>query len=298
MKPLKIALVVKPSASTTRRDDRNMGYWSYPVDDCFTWQHFQFGSFGSMPKRKFDGFDLVFIEDGGNWGKFVGDGPPIVYMSIDDTLSEAHLRDRVRQSFQSNLALVDHGSLAPFKMKNRPVRRLNYCVNDKVFMPSLAKEFDVTFHCAANARQGIPGGEERTAVRQQLDTICKRHGWSYRSGVCGLEDYAANMSKSRVIVNWPRTVINRPHRVFDAMASGAALLTGPIPQVDGDGVFDGVHYRTFTDVETLEKQLVKLLTYGEYEHIAIAGNVHVAENHTWDIRAVQLRTMLNEVLGL
>ena len=296
MKPLNIALIIKGSASNYERSNRNMGYWSYPVEQ-FTWQHFYLGDPFRVERRRFRDFDLVFMEDGGNYGSFSGSGPPVVYLIIDSTLSDAHYKVRLEQAKHADLVLVDHDRLERFRSSGKPVRRLAYCVNDNVFKP-LEKELDITFHCGTGARKGMPGGVERTALRQELDRITKDAGYSFRSGALGLQEYAANMGKSKVVVNWPRTPINRPHRVFDAMACGACLLTGELPQIPEDRLIEGWHYVEFEDGEELPLAFRILLDRQGWQKIAENGLRLVQQYHTWRVRARELREMLSKDLGL
>ena len=280
-----------------------MGIGSYSVEGM-TWEKRTWSRFNttqSLRAIRKEGFDLVLHEDGGSWCTYTERGIlPVVYFSIDDTLSEDHLRNRIKQARQADLVLVDHGPLGPFKTEaGRPVLRFNYAVNERVFYPMGHRTTDVVFHCSSGQRQNEPGAAERIRVRLLLHTICQRHGWSYRSGVRGLDKYARSLAQARVVMNVPRTETNRPHRVFDTMAVKSCLLTGPIPRVLGDDIQTGVHYVTFTDDQQLEDMLEYLLEDdGGYEEIAEAGYNLVMANHTWVIRAAQLRATLAEVFGL
>ena len=299
MKPLRVALIIKPNCSQPG-EGRKMGYFSYAVPE-FTWQSFSPGS-GNVDLRPFKDFDLIYHEDGGNWGEYIRDAhtPPVVYMSIDSTLSDTHYQERLKQGSMADMILVDHDKLERFKVGKKPVRRLNYCVNDHLFKP-LEKTIDVNFHCASGARKGYPGGNERNELRAQLDGICKELGLSYASGVLGLPEYAEAMGHSRVVVNLPRTPINRPHRVFDAMACEAQLLTGQIPRIPEDKltsreltVFDDIDQLTLSICQTI----YQILKDDIVPEKAINGYDLVTNNHTWSIRAQQLRQILSEELGI
>lgn len=297
MRPLRVALLVKSSPSTRERENRNMGWWSYPVPE-FTWDHFSPGANIQNEIRKYAAdYDLIFHEDGGNWGCYGVSDIPVVYMSVDSTLSDAHYDVRHRQAKQADLVLVDHDSLDRFRLNNKRVRRLAYCVNDNVFKP-LEKTIDITFHCSTGTRKGAPGGVERNVLRDQLNTICKQNGWSYRSGTKGLQEYAESMGRSRIVVNWPRTSINRPHRIFDAMACGACVVTGPLPHVEEDHRNAGEHYVEFVNNNELPETLAGLLIDDTWAKIARNGNELVNERHAWKTRASELRSILNTELGL
>lgn len=296
MKPLRVALVVKGSAATYKRSVRNMGYWSYAVPE-FTWDHFYLGDPFVESRSRFNDYDLIFIEDGGNYGEFTGDGPPVAYLVIDSTLSDAHYHARLAQAAKSDLILVDHDRLNRFNSSGKPVRRLAYCVNDQVFKP-FEKTQDISFHCSSGGSKGHPGADERTQLRQYLHDLAQEHRWTYRSGVLGLLDYAESMGRSRVVVNWPRTPTNRPHRVFDAMASGACVVSGLLPNIAEDKRIASKHLVEFEEFSQLRKLLHELLELGWWEPIARSGRELVMGNHTWSVRAKELRTMLSKELGI
>lgn len=294
MKPLKIALIVKGTPATLERLNRNVGYWSYPVPE-FTWAHFCIGD-NVVPRNKFSNFDLIFMEDVGAKGRLEGEGPPVVFLSIDGTLSPEHQKARQHQAQHADLVLVDHERLENYYPYNNKVRRLVYCVNDGVFGP-LEKSLDVCFHCSAGERKGMPGGKERNEIRRMLGDHCRAKGYSYVSGGVGLVEYASHMGRARVVINWPRTPANRPHRVFDAMACASAVLTGPLPSVDGDYRQSGVHYWEFNDHGGMLTMLDELLV-GDWVQVSSLGYSLVESHHTWAIRAKELRRILEKELSL
>jgi len=296
MKPLKVALIYKSRSGVIERDRRAMGWWSYPVPE-FEWEFFP--ARGLVETREYRAYDLIFHEDTASAGGYMRSkpsDPPIVYLNIDSTLSEQHHLERMTFAKQADLVLVDHAKLERFRTTDKPVRRFNYCVNDHIFKP-LDKTLDVVFHCSSGESRGLPGGKERNDIRRFLGEYCRSAVFSLRTGAVGLEEYAANIGHSRVVVNWPRTVSNRPHRVFDAMACGAALLTGPIPTVDGDDLEWGVHYLDYSDMEGLGL-ILKALVDGLWKQYADAGNELAMKCHIWAIRAQELRQILREELGL
>jgi hypothetical protein len=302
VKPLKVAILIKPGCPPPG-EGRNMGYFSYDVPE-FTYQYFSPGG-GNIDLRLYNNFDVIYHEDAGNWGDYIRDKntPPVVYMSIDSTLSDTHYQERLKQGGKSDLILVDHDKIERFKVSGKPVRRLTYCVNDHLFKP-LEKTLDVSFHCGSGARKGYPGGKERNELRAQLDGICKELGLSYESGVLGLPQYAAALGRAKVVINLPRTPINRPHRVFDAMAAGACLLTAPIPWIEEDllGIgFNKTHivFENINQLPEILELLLKGLNFkGWWYDTMLSGSALVEFNHTWSIRAQQLRQILNEELGL
>jgi hypothetical protein len=295
VKPLRVALMVKGTPAAFRRDDRNMGYWSYPVDG-FTWEHFSL-----LDNQQVDtddlrdaGFDLVVHEDCGRPVTYIGDAIPVVYLAIDSTLSDAHYRARLQVAQQASLTLVDHDDLGRWPR----ARRLNYCVNDLVFQPAAYKDCDIAFHCSASGQRGLPGAETRTSLRVFLHEFCQKRGLRYRSGALGLREYAASIAGARVCVNWPRTATNRPHRVFDALACRTCLVTGPLPEVDGDRRESGYHYAEAATFDALADALDCILKMGRDECYAANGYELVRASHTWAVRAGELRSLLAEELGL
>jgi len=287
---LKVALVVKNSASTQERECRNMGYWSYPVPE-FHWQHFVFGGKRAYANGMND-FDVVIQEDAGPW-HYRHLKRPHIFIAIDSTLSQAHLDTRLGRGKQADLILVDHDRLKNFEPLGVPIRRLNYCVNDRLMRDyGEGRDIDVSFHCAGN------GQPERREVRHLLSEYCQVHDLTFGSGILPLPEYARAMARSKIIVNWPRTPANRPHRVFDAMACGACLVTGSLPDVPGDERVPDRDYIQVERMQDIPQTIDWLLESGKWQEVGQAGKRIVAKYHTWAIRAKQLRAILQEELGI
>ena len=295
MIPLKVALFVKSSDASTRREDRGMGYWSYAVPE-FDWMHCVLDErpieTADLKRR---GFDLIVHEDSGLPTEYRGRALPIVFVAIDSTLSEAHYTSRRRTAEQADLVLVDHDDPGRFGKRARP---FPYCVNDRIFRPAAARDGDVAYHCSAGGGRGLPGAKERTRLRRHLHDYCQARGLVYRSGALGLREYAASIAGARVCVNWPRTPANRPHRVFDTMACRTCLVTGMLPPVADDGREAGFHYVECRDFDGLIDALDVALKNGQWEWYAENGHRLVMEKHTWAIRARELRALLAEELKL
>lgn len=292
-KPLRVAVLVKNTRAAYETFYRPMGYWSYPVPE-FTWTFFSPGKPFKLDVRDFRnrGFDLIFHEDGGNWGDYLNRGSiPVVYLAIDSTLTaENHFQPRYQQGKKADLVLVEHDDLNRWEGLTRPALRFPYCVNDKVFLFSAAKKVDVSFHNGG-------GVDKRARLRHTLSELCSERGWSYTSGALPLLDYAQALRDSRVVVNWPRNPANRPHRILDAMMSGAAVLTGDVPTVWD--CYPGYHYLTFADAPELTAQLDRLLKDGGAGAAVIARRgAEWAANNTWAKRAAQLRALLSSEIGL
>lgn len=241
-------------------------------------------------------FEVLVHEDWGGPITFKPDKHiPIVFATYDSTLDNDHYMSRLRQSLLADMVLVDHDALHRFAHGSRPVYRWAHAVNDHLFKPSLVKLCDVSFHCSGG---DAPGAGDRAMIRGYLGEVCKNHGYSFRSGVLEVKSYARSMAESRVVVNLPRTLTNRPHRVFDTMACGSALLTGPLPTVSGDRIEAGVHYLTWTNPDSLAVSLQFLLDDHGWVGVAEAGYGRVMNEHTWATRAAQLRQLLFEEFNL
>jgi hypothetical protein len=285
---MKVALVVKSSDSTQEREERNMGYWSYPVKE-FQWCHFVFGGKVAYA-TEMNEYDVIVQEDAGpRFYKHLK--KPVVYIAIDSSLSDDHLESRLERARHADLILVDHDRLSRFDSLKLPVRRLNYCVNDWL-MKDYGEErtVDVSFHCSST--------HERKVIRALLGSYCQYMDLRFRSGVMHPVKYAQAMARSKIVVNWPRVPSNRPHRVFDAMACGACLVTGPLPDVDGDQRVRGRDYIEVEKLEDIPAAVGALLDSGEWRTVGQSGRNMVAKYHTWAVRAKQLRSILQEELNL
>lgn len=287
---MRIALVVKASDSTQERDERNMGYWSHPVSE-FQWAHFVFGGRVAYA-TEMNEYDLIVQEDAGpRFYKHLK--KPVVYIAIDSSLSDDHLKSRLERGRQADLILVDHDRLERFDSLGLPVRRLNYCVNDYLMRDyNLVRDIDVSFHCANS------GCRERKLLRTLLADFCNARGLVFTSGVMHITDYARQMARSKIVVNWPRVPTNRPHRVFDAMACGACLVTGSLPDVDGDKREAGRDYIEVDKLVDIPAAIEALLDSGDWRAVGQSGRNMVQKNHTWTVRARQLRQIIAEELGL
>ncbi len=294
MKPLRVAFFVKNRAGCFERENRNMGYFSYAVPE-FEWEHFVAGD--NIERDKFKNFDVIFIEDGGKPLEIIGPGAPVVYLVFDSTLTERHYQDRLARARVADLVLLDHDKIERFKSTGKPVRQSSSCVNDHVFKP-LEKTLDISFMCSGGGTGGLPGGDERSAIRVMLGEYCKQAGLSYKSGIAGLPEYAEGMGRAKIVVNWSRTPINKTHRIFDAMACGACVVTRTLPCVESDKRSSLLHYVEFEAKEELPGIIEDLFIGDLYQRIAQEGYNLVVNNHTWAIRARELRGVFKEEFGI
>lgn len=263
-----------------------MGYWSYPVPE-FTWEHVD-----GYDSNVLNSFDLAIQEDAGP-KKYSGLTVPLVYVAIDSTLSEDHLKARLGRAENADLILVDHGPLEDFYSLNIPVMRWNYCVNDYLFRDyGESRYIDICFLC------GTRNSPERQWLRGTLSDYCEENRLSFQSGVLHPVDYARAMARSKIVVTWPRSPANRPHRVFDALACGTCLITGPLPDVPGDERVPGRDYFEVGAVEDVLGTIANLLEKDDWQTMGQKGKKLVTKYHTWAIRARQLRAIIESELGI
>lgn len=295
MKQLKIALICK-NDNSKKRDDRSMGYFSYDVPQ-FTWEHFTPGKNFTLDTQMFKdkGFDLILHEDY-PYGNFLNTALPVVFLSIDSTLSKEHYDARIKQALISDLVLVDHDDINRFMVGGINTYQFPYCVNDKVFYrDNRERTVDIAYHCSSSAHAGI---EQRKHIRQLLHDLSVKHNWNYRSGVLSLDQYAESFRTAKIVVNQSRTPQNRPHRIFDAMACGAMVLTSPLPFIESDDLHNMINYLEFDNDSRLESYIDTNLYSGWYDKFANNGYNTVMQNHTWSIRAKQLREIINKEFSL
>ena len=76
------------------------------------------------------------------------------------------------------------------------------------------------------------------------------------------------------------------------------MLTGELPQIPEDRLIEGMHYVVFEDGEELPLAFRILLDRQGWQKIAENGLRLVQQNHTWRVRAAELREMLSKDLGL
>lgn len=264
---------------------RLTGWWSYPVDD-FVWTALKIKpEWFEVDLQYAPNFDLVVLDD---WvfGQFKNKHVPLAYVTVDSARSDVQLSRNRNQAAQADLILVDSDRLDRFAGMDKPVRRFAYAVNEQLFFPR-EKVYDVAFLCWPT--------EARRIVAAQCAEICKRRGWSFVSGTFEWNDYARFLSSAKIVVHKPHVENARSWRVFDVMAARGALLTMPLPTVDGDGIAAGMHYLEYHNPSELEQQLSYLMEDEHWRQFAENGYEHVMQHHTWRTRSAQLRAMLDEV---
>jgi len=297
MRTLHALLVAKGiSPSRLKRNDRNMGHFSYAVPE-FTWEHLPVHRWQTVDCVGFGGkYDLIFQEDG-TWARYENRDVPVAYYVWDSTLSDGcHYEPRFDHAKEMGLVLVDHDRLERFAGTGRPVRRLSYCVNDKLYRDyGLEKTLDVAYHMNIG---GASVGAERAQLRGILRKHCHNRGYSFSQERPAGRAYAESFNRARIVANWPRQPGNRPFRLLDGMACRSCVVTGPVPDVSGEVREAGVHYVEVRTLDEFCQAVDELLASGRWREVAESGYRLVRERHTWAVRARELRRILNEELGL
>lgn len=131
--------------------------------------------------------------------------------------------------------------------------------------------------------------------RRLLDAVAARFP-NHRIGRFWPEEMARIYAQSRIVVN-VSAARDVNMRVFEALASGALLITDP---ADGlDELFrDGEHLVVYRDDAELVPLIEKYLAdHAERERIAAAGRALALSEHTYRHRARRMMLMVLEALG-
>jgi len=283
LKPLKIALVHRDHPR--QMAGRIIGMWSYPVPELEV-TVIPKSKFETLIREDFSEFDAVFWEDARTDYKVEGDLPvPVVYYVGDSTLSIGHLRHRHKQSRLADLILIDWDRLEQFEHGDVPVKRLSYCVNNRLFYPR-EKTVDVGFY--------VHMTPERRDLHRWLTEFCKLRGYNYDGGT-RIDDYCGPIGSAKVNINLNRNPETRAHRCYDVMASRSCLLTSPMPEVSEEDWIEGYHYISWTDWHDLAIAIDAALKRDWWSTIAWRGFNYV-QDHTWAARAKQLHALLTEFI--
>lgn len=319
MKPLHVALVHRDQQHRWQRID---GQFAYPVPE-FTWNHLPVEKVFQLHLNLLREYDLVWWDD----GKYKGgphwfDPPPgktrpvpvamyCLYPTINDSTYQTR-RQRVAEN--ADLVLLDHDALARWGGLPCKAARCAYSVDETRYHPPAGdKDVDVGFYCVWNY------SPERRALNDWLAGYCARRGWVFgTNGGQGSTDYPQLLARCKVVVHINRTASTRPPRIFDASACGAAVLASRMPAVSGEIWEDGNTYAAFdapvavyhneefgaqepytdADCGQLAQALDGLIDGGQWRAMAERAREYVLTQHTWAVRAQQLRRTLKEALGL
>lgn len=311
MIPLKVALIHRDNWYRDRL--RVDGQFAYDVPGL-EWFHYPVDKSFELDVSVWKDVDVVWLDDG-KWGNMTITPPkgqrisPLVYYVLYPTLAGHLYHDRLDRARQmADLVLLDHDDLGRWTDTGFQARRLAYSVNDRYYRDrGLRRDIDVGFYAVWGHNLG------RAAFERWLGDHCKRKGYRFYGlkGRTVNTEYANLLARTKVVVHLNRTPLTRPPRIFDAAASGAALLSNPMPRVSGEHWEPWVHYAPFSepqdvylekaepwgslddgDCEEVAAGLEWLLDEGNWEAVAQTARQYVLACHTWERRAVELRGML------
>jgi glycosyltransferase involved in cell wall biosynthesis len=154
--------------------------------------------------------------------------------------------------------------------------------------PGAAKRYDVGFVGSLD----LPA--TRDERRETLALLARRfHLNDYRIPVFR-DDMMRVYNQSRIAVNIP-VPGGFNMRVFEALASGALLVTKAVANGQDDLFKDGVHLVTYRNQRDLIDKIDYYLRHDrEREEIAAAGRREVSEKHTYDRRASRLLEVMSD----
>lgn len=282
MSQLKVAVICRQKGHAELR--AKLGWWSYPVPE-FRWLLCpQSDGFAiNTADLQLAGCHVIVHED---WvrGELVGHHLPCFYSVVDSNTSARRLEQyRAYAHRQADVVLLDQDDPAQWAGLDLSVHHWPYAVNETVFKPG-PKTVDVACHVERTpARQALVGRLAEWGQHQPYH-IALSNGLSSA-------DYAAALGRAKIVVHLSTHPPCRSHRVFDALAAGACLLTSPLPDT-GDGFRPGTHYLEWHDFAELTHLIDDLLTTGAWQMTAEQGRAFVLERHTWRIRATELNAIM------
>ena len=153
--------------------------------------------------------------------------------------------------------------------------------------PEAAKIYDIGF---VGSLEQPKTRAERIAILGRLERLYRLN--DYRQPVFG-DAMMGIYNQSRIVVNMPvQGGVNM--RTFEAMASGALLLTKRVGNGQEDLFKDGTHLVTYDGMDDLMDKVVYYLGHEEERTaLAAAGRREVLAHHTYDHRAARVL----EVMG-
>jgi len=293
MKPLNVGLLLREGDRFALRQElRWCGFFSYAVPE-FTVDQIVVEPRSVVDCSALTDYDVLVCEDE-TVCSFEGEGPPIVSLTWDGTLSREHLHRRRRQAAMCDLILVEHDALDRYQGLGKPVRRLLFAVNDHVYKDyELEKTIDISFNCRYKHRP------DRANLDLFLREFAPAAGLVYSAGyIDDPIEYAQALARSKIVVNLSKTPYCRNFRFFEVMASRSCLLSSPMPGVSGDHMALGSHYHEYNNFAQLAGKITSLLTDDRWQLKADRGFALIQERYTWSIRAQELRVILQQELGL
>lgn len=159
-------------------------------------------------------------------------------------------------------------------------------VDDSVFAPS--KAF-AERKARAFFRGKVAAFTDKTYVeRRELIQFLQQHGaidlLEYRDRPVAVEDLVADFNDYRIALNFPSVFSNHPTRVYEALASGCALVTNATGIAPIDDLFEnGRHLQYYRNREELLEAVQSLSRdAGRAQRLAAAGREHVLAHFTLD----------------
>lgn len=319
MNPLRVLLVHRDQAHRWNRIDGQFAYDvpEFTVAHCAVDKTFRF-DLGEVAGR----YDLVWWDEGKHRdGPFFSPPPgqrrtPVAYYCLYPTLTTDIFEDRKRRARENaDLVLLEHDRIERWEDIGIPVRRCAYSVNEWYYRDNAeTRDIDVGFFSVWNY------SPERRALNDWLAGYCAKHGWAYATnGGYSTDEYPQLLARSKVVIHINRTPDTRPPRIFDASACGAAVLASRMPAVSGERWIDGIHYVAFDepvaqyhldnehgdgmsytdeDCQQVAAGLDWLMENHNWAAIAHNAQQYVLSEHTWRVRARQLRQTFAEALGI
>lgn len=279
-----VAVVCRKKAFEETR--RKQGWFSYPVSDLdWTFYPVEDGETVNKDVLARNGHDVIFWEDW-VWNDWTGKSHIPIYAAIVDSNTSAKRRNRyLARAIKADVLLIDQDKLTPFGSKvGKPVFRWQYAVNEHVFAPH-PKTVDVAYHVAYTDKRAVYDGVIRSHCRLMNYSLTRGNGLT-------IDQLAARYGAARIVVHKSTMEQCRSHRFFDALASGACLLTDRVWSVAEDRFQPGVHFAEWQSEGDLQTQITDLLDSGRWKQIAETGRAFVLRFHTWQTRAEQLKGII------
>jgi glycosyltransferase involved in cell wall biosynthesis len=280
-----VAIVCRAKSFEETR--RKLGWWAYPVHGL-DWTFYPTADEEIVNKDTLAkaGHDLIVWED---WCIPVWTGSsaiPVYAVIVDSNTSPRRRKNYIERAKQADVLLIDQDRLSAFEPWGRRVYRWQYAVNEHLFSPR-SKEIDVAYHVGRT--------DERTVLHDPLVAYCRAQGYAFTTGGgLTIDQYANRLNSARIVVHKSTHEQCRSHRFFDALASGACLLTDRVWAVPEDGLIAGKHFIEWFNPVDMHEKITDLLATGSWNQIAQAGHGFVMARHTWRTRAAELVQIIEE----
>lgn len=182
-----------------------------------------------------------------------------------------------QRDFVPQVAMNEHPSVHWLPLAGDP---------DVHFVNGLARDIDVGFV----GKLGYPGTERR----QILSHVLNRFATNDTSAMQTPWEMGRTYSRSKIVFN--KSIggdVNM--RVFEALASGALLVTDRIGNGLNDLLTEGEHYVGYDSAEEAVSQIERYLQHdAERERIARAGQRLLNERHTYECRFKEVARTVRE----